>query len=233
MQKLAIITGSSYGIGKALAKILLDNNFQVYGYSRTNSIVHKNFTFIQADLSDTDSVNIIKLPQANASSSVILINNAATIGKISPINQKSNNDILYEYNLNLIAPVLISKKVIDNYIQNNKLIINISSGAAIKSISGWATYCSSKAAMDSFTLNINEEEHNNLRAISIYPGIVNTKMQENIRKASSESFPLLNKFKDYFTKNELAEPRTVAKRIYEIIANSKKYRSNIIDIRNL
>ncbi len=233
MHKTAIITGSSYGIGEALTKVLLEKEVKVFGYSRTNTITNKNFKYSKIDLSNLNAINGLKLPIIKDSSSVILINNAATVGNILPIDKKSAEDISYEYNLNLLSPALLTKNFISSYKKNNKLIINISSGAAKKSIAGWSTYCSSKAAIDSFTQAINQENHHKLRAISIYPGIVNTKMQESIRKAPPASFPLLNKFKKYFEENMLEDPNTVAKKIYEIISNYNKYRSNIIDIRDI
>ena len=50
MQKVALITGTSSGIGKALAELLLSKSYLVFGYSRTNQIEDKNFTFTSIDL---------------------------------------------------------------------------------------------------------------------------------------------------------------------------------------
>ena len=59
MQKIALITGSSKGIGKGLTELLLKNNFKVFGYSRTNKIKDPNFIFSQIDLSNIEKVQKI------------------------------------------------------------------------------------------------------------------------------------------------------------------------------
>ena len=45
MSKVALITGTSKGLGLSLTKILLKNNFTVYGYSRSNKLKNPNFYF--------------------------------------------------------------------------------------------------------------------------------------------------------------------------------------------
>ena len=233
MNKIVIITGSSCGIGHALAVNLLEKNYLVFGYARTNSIKHENFKFIKADLSNIKIVQKIKLPPIKENAQIILINNAATIGKIVPLDKKSDQDIVYEYNLNLIAPVLILKKFIQTYSTNNKLILNISSGAAKHAIASWSTYCSSKSAIDSITNVINVENHNKLEVFCVHPGIVDTRMQKNIRDANPNEFPLHQKFIDYYQKNELFSTNDVSIKIMKIIENPERFSSKTIDIRDL
>ena len=53
---IAYITGSSSGIGKALAELLLENNHKVIGLSRTNTISHVNYKHVFIDLSEPEIV---------------------------------------------------------------------------------------------------------------------------------------------------------------------------------
>ena len=170
MQKLALITGTGSGIGKALAELLLDKNYKVVGYSRTNQIIHINFTFIKIDLSDLSATKRLIFPEANKSE-VLLVNNAATIGTIVPFTKKKPEDIINEYRLNLITPTLLSQKFISTYNENSKLLINLGSGAANKPIASWSTYCATKAGLDMLTQVITEENHENLTVFSVHPDI--------------------------------------------------------------
>ena len=174
MQKVALITGTGSGIGKALAELLLSENYLVFGYSRTNQIENKNFTFTKIDLSNMEEVQKLKFPDIDVASDFLLVNNAATIGSILPIHKKTNEEILREYNLNIISPTLLSRKFINNYANNKKLLINISSGAANKPIPSWSTYCATKYGLDMLTEVIQKEKHENLKIFSIHPGVVDS-----------------------------------------------------------
>ena len=232
MQKVAFITGTSKGIGKAIAKLLLSKNYFVFGYSRTNTIKHPNFTFTKINLSDLKEVQKLTFPKFD-DADVLLINNAARIGKIIPLSLKTDADIINDYNLNIISPTILCARFINSFSGNKKILINISSGAANSSIASWSTYCATKAALDRLTNVIAEEKHANLIIFSIYPGIVDTQMQVEIRRANAESFPFLSKFTNYYNNNELENTKIVAQKLLYIIKNYTKFDQNILSIRNV
>ncbi len=231
MQKVALITGTSSGIGKALAKLLLSENYLVFGYSRTNQIENKNFTFTKIDLSNIEEVQKLRFPDIDLASDLLLVNNAATIGSILPIHKKKNEEILREYNLNIISPTLLSRKFINNY-TNKRLLINISSGAANNPIPSWSTYCATKSGLDMLTKVIHKEKHENLKIFSIHPGVVNTNMQEEIRKSDTNFFPIKQQFIDYYNRNELFSVDFVALKIFQIIAKNEDFNEIILNLRD-
>ena len=231
-QRVAIITGTGGGIGKATAELLLKKDYFVFGYSRTNKINHPNFNFKTIDLSDLVQVNDLALPIIN-SDNVLFINNAATIGSIVPFDKKETSDIINEYNLNLVSPTILCRKFITTYANQEKLLINIGSGAANSPISSWSTYCAAKAAIDMLSQVIAEENLKKLRVFSVHPGIVDTNMQETIRGTKKHLFPLLSKFTAYHSKNELEKTTTAAQKLYHIIQNSNEFTKNILSIRDV
>ena len=234
MKKTALITGSSKGIGKELSLLLLEKGYTVFGYSRTNSIRHKNFHFNQIDLSSIQNLESINFPQVEENEHVCLINNAGEIGEIDKFGNKKTNDIINEFNLNTVAPSILSNSFIRNYQDqlNQPIIINISSGAALRPIESWGTYCQSKAALDMLTKIINQE-HNSIKAYSIYPGVVDTEMQKKIRDTDIEKFALKDVFVEYFRNNELVDPKIISKKIYHILSNLDLFEDKMISLRDL
>jgi benzil reductase ((S)-benzoin forming) len=73
------------------------------------------------------------------------------------------------------------------------VLINISSGAGQKPVSGWSAYCASKAAVDMFTRVVATEEPA-LSAWSVAPGVIDTDMQAAIRSTAREDFPAIDRF---------------------------------------
>ena len=232
MQKVAFITGSSKGIGNAITELLLKENYVVFGYSRTNTIKHQNFSFIEVDLSDLKEIQKISFPKLDVEE-VILINNAATIGEIVPLSLKHEECIINEYNLNIVSPTILCRRFINTFKENRKIIINVSSGASNSAIASWSTYCAAKSALDRLTDVIAAERHLNLHIFSVHPGVVDTQMQLEIRKTKPELFPLSSKFINYYDKNILENTKIVAQKFLYIIKNSNQYHQNILSIRDI
>ena len=233
MSRVALITGSSKGIGLSLTKLLLEEKFHVYGYSRTNQLKKTNFHFHKTDLSDLNSLKNTVLPNLDSAKEIFLINNAGEIGDIKKYGNKDLESIINEININLSAPTIICNKFIRKYsgLKSRLTIINISSGAALRPIKSWGTYCQSKAGIDMLTKIINQENEE-IKAYSIYPGVVNTEMQDKIRNTSVENFPLKHQFVDYYEKNELTNPKTVARKIYYIMSNLSEFSTKLISLRD-
>ena len=234
MKNTALVTGSSKGIGRELSLLLLQKGYTVFGYSRTNSIKDKNFHFNRIDLTQVNNLESIRFPQVKKDEHICLINNAGDIGEIEKFGNKKTNDIINEFNINTVAPSILCNKFIKNYQNqsNHAVIMNISSGAALRPIESWGTYCQSKAAIDMLTKIINEE-HPNIKAYSIYPGVVDTEMQKKIRETDIEKFALKDIFVEYFNNKELVDPKIISQKIYHILSNLDLFKDNMVSLRDL
>ena len=101
------ITGSSRGIGHAIAqRLLAENDFYVTGISRTNTISHSRYTHIFADLSNPSSLNEIHFDANEDCQKFILINNSGELGEMEHIGKFNEEAFIHAMNLNLVSPCL-------------------------------------------------------------------------------------------------------------------------------
>ena len=227
MRKILIVTGGSKGIGKGIIDAYLANGYQIYSISRSINQTLKKVTQLKYDLSKTEGIKnlisqIFKGIKSIEVEKITLINNAGTLGKIGRIEDIA--DIETTVALNTIAPLLLASSFISltkNW-KAKKHIINISSGAAYTPYYGWTVYCATKAAIDMMTKTIALEQEtveNGAKIIAIYPGVVDTEMQAEIRKSDKDSFALIDRFLDLKATNALANAKTVGKQVYELDEN--------------
>lgn len=232
------ITGTSSGIGKATAELFLRQGHHVLGLSRNCTVSHENYKHIYLDLSQLESVEQFEF-DTFTNEDVILINNAGIITPIKPVGHLLGKEIIDITTVNLLSPQILINKFIHKYqtFNNNYTILNISSGAGKYPIDAWATYCASKAGIDLFSETIKLEFENrkltNWNIYSFAPGVVDTKMQKDIRNSQPKDFKSLQKFIDLKQNNELLSPKVVATKILNIITNPNKYKKVVFSIRDL
>ncbi|MDF2159247.1 SDR family NAD(P)-dependent oxidoreductase [Algoriphagus sp. CAU 1675] len=238
-KSLLILTGHSKGLGKAtLDQYLKKPGFQVIAISRTNlENSAENLTQLDLDLSELDVLenNLRTIFPQEDFEEVVLINNAGWIGEIKPIGELHPAELRKQINLNLLAPMYLTNAFIKAYktTAGKKVVCNISSGAASRPVSGWGGYCSTKAALAMFTMVAAKESSSpNFKFYSLAPGVVDTDMQQNIREASKEDFPELDKFQKYKSNGDLSKAQDVAAKIEFMLSHVEKFPEVIQDVRN-
>lgn len=237
-KSLLILTGHSKGLGKALLeRYLSEGDFQIVAVSRTVlDIQHENLKQVQLDLSKPDTLEAAsgEIFPREEFEKVILINNAGRIGEIKPVGKLDPDEIRKAMDLNLVAPMILADAFVKNYslTKSEKLICNISSGAASKPTMSWAEYCSSKAGLEMFSKVAAEDlSAKGFRVFAVAPGVVDTEMQAEIRGADQVDFPALDRFKGLKAEQKLLTPEAVAEKIFYLLKNPALFPDVIQDVR--
>lgn len=238
MKTLLVLTGHSKGIGQALlAHFLGQDGMQIHAISRTKGqLSHSQLTEWEVDLSDAAAVEAILpvlFPRIPADR-YLLINNAGWIGEIKPTGKLQPAAMQRALQLNLLTPMLLSNAFAQAYgtSPGQKLVCNLSSGAASKPLPGWASYCSSKAGLEMFSKVMDAEWRSAaFRVFSVAPGIVDTDMQGEIRAAHPEDFPASARFRDYHSEGMLSSAAAVAEKIGFMLAHPDQFSDVVQDVR--
>lgn len=237
---LYILTGCSKGLGKAILEELMENeekNF-VVGISRTPMKPLASFTHIVIDLANPQELTS-KLPEVfpeKKFDKVVLINNAGWIGEIAPLGKLDPAGIAKIQLINVVAPGILMNEFVQRFgeMEMEKIVVNISSGAANKDMDGWSGYSSSKASLNRLTGVAQKESEQNgygIKYFALSPGIVDTPMQEDIRAAKAEDFSSLETFISFKKNKELESPSAVAKKVIYLIDHAPDFEGVMQDVR--
>lgn len=245
-----IITGTSRGLGEAIAKKLLNNKHHVIGISRTvnTKLIDMakekgyNLSYIKFDLNQVDKLdemmtNIFTDINLDDAERVCLVNNAGVVTPINSLDHCSSTEIINSFNINAISPLVISSNFIARLREYRckKRIINISSGAGKNPYDGWSCYCSTKSAVDMFTRCVaieQEKEAFPVEILSFAPGVLDTAMQNKIRQTSMAQFSQLEKFIDLKESGKLFSVDFAADKIIELLEDDQFIQGGVIDIRD-
>ncbi|MDE1191449.1 MAG: glucose 1-dehydrogenase [Arachidicoccus sp.] len=184
--KVAIVTGSSQGIGASIAKHFAAAGAKVvvnYASSKANadnvvkSITDNGGTAIavQADVSkEADVTRLFEETKKAFGTLDILVNNAVAQG-YAPIEQISIAAFHQSFNVNVLGPILTIQAALKLFGDKGGNIINISSGASKYPLPNASLYSATKAALDAFTIALSKELGvKNVRINSILPGATDT-----------------------------------------------------------
>jgi benzil reductase ((S)-benzoin forming) len=238
-----IITGTTRGIGRALAEEIVRRGHTAFCISRTpetQSPDRRNYT---CDLRDPDQIGEVMhrvmhdLRDAYCRDAV-LINNAGMLAPIGSLEKSTFAQMADSMHVNLMAPILLMSWFIreSDAWSIPRRIINMTSGAAGHAYAGWSLYCAAKAAMNMITRCTALEQSNRPdgAAISaVAPGVVDTDMQALIRDASDTDFPARSRFLKLRDEGRLVSPAQVAALILDLDAGGWFQSSGVYDLRDV
>ncbi len=117
----------------------------------------------------------------------IVVNNAGVIWPLEETADADPDEWTYNVATNLIAPFLLVRNVLSlMHDQDYGRILNVSSDAAFTPVSGASAYCAAKSGLDMFTRVLAQElAGSRVTVNTLYPGHVDTAMQEDIRSVDT------------------------------------------------
>src|SRR3989337_1120726 len=184
--KVTVITGSSKGIGAAIAKHFAAEGAKVvvnYASSKEGADkVVKAITdnggiaiSVQGDVSkEADVIRLFEETKKAFGTLDVLVNNAVS-QQFLPIDQVSAETFHQHFNVNVLGPVFTIQAALKLFGDKGGNIINISSGASKMPLPTASLYSATKAALDAITISLSKElGAKNVRVNSILPGATET-----------------------------------------------------------
>ena len=235
--KLALVTGGTKGIGKAIAAELADLGATVIVTARNEpSVENTAHEFIAADLTNTSDIERLHRIITEKYGAVdILINNVG--GTSSPaggFSALSENDWEKDLQLNLLAAIKLDKSLLPNMIERkNGVVIHISSvNGKIPIHTSNFSYGVIKAALNSYSKTLaNEMAQHNIRVITVSPGMVKTAAMEaflkglatSIQKDIEETTKVVMDSLGGIPMNRLAQPEEIANLVGFLVSPKASY----------
>ena len=226
--KVALVTGASRGIGKAIAEKLLGAGATVVIAALDDESLKQTSTEFRsrgfnilsygADLAEESQIrSLVAFTAREAGFVDILINNAGITGPTLPLHEVSTQDWDRTLNINLRTAFLMSRAVIPAMIQRKTgTIINISSVAGKMAYPLRSPYAASKWGLIGMTLTLAQElGQHNIRVNAICPGPTRTEMIDRvIRARARETGVTLDAMLQEYTRatalKRMVEPEEVA-----------------------
>lgn len=231
---LFIVTGSSRGLGAALAQQLAQADHTVVGIARRTS------PQLQAEQWALDLADPLPAAQrlqawlgANGGwQSATLINNAALLSQPGPLAQSDLNELSAALRVGLEAPTLLSRVFLAGTAGvPTRRILNISSGLGRRAMAGSASYCAVKAGLDHLSRALALEEPG-VGIVSLAPGVIDTDMQVQLRGADAARFPEQARFQGLKEGGQLQTAQTTAAAIISFLMRPDFGKTVISDIRD-
>lgn len=250
----AIVTGASRGMGAAIAQALLESGHRVLCISRNESdalarVAHAHGVQCEqwrADLADPAPVakrleEWLQAQDARDIGRASLVNNAAAIANLVPLEASEPQDLARTLRVGLEAPLLLTAAFLRGTAgwparaAGACRVLNISSGLGRRAMASQGAYCAVKAGLDHFTRALALEQSTALhpvRVVSLAPGVIDTDMQTAIRAADPAGFPDHARFVELKSAGHLDSPAQAAAKVLAYLARADFGTNPVADVRD-
>ncbi len=243
--KVAVVTGSGNGIGRAIALMLADAGARVAvsdvlvddGERTVREITDKGGTaiFVAADVSVPEQAqNLIEITASTFGGLDILINNAGTSGGYARLHEVEPEDFDRVVRVNLGATFLCAKYAIPHFLaQGDGRIVNIASTYGLVGAPNSPAYCASKAAIINLTRQLAVDYgHDRIRVNAICPGYIDTSLGRRRSTLSTEEIAEATARREKAASlqplGRQAQPAEVAEAVLFLVGNGASFMTGSI-----
>jgi benzil reductase ((S)-benzoin forming) len=248
---LVVLTGSSRGLGAALAEQLLAPGVRMLAIARSAhpgleeaarragaQVEHRALDLADCPGAARELAQWLARQAAGRVRRATLINNAAALATPGPLEIEGDEAISNVVRVGLEAPILLTAAFIraTRLWQAQRRVLLISSGAGRRPLAGSASYCAVKAGMDHFARSVALDEQprgaDGVRIVSLAPGVIETDMQRALRGADPAIFPNQAYFVDLQRSGQLLTPRAAASRVLAYLNRDDFGAQPVADVRD-
>jgi NAD(P)-dependent dehydrogenase (short-subunit alcohol dehydrogenase family) len=187
MSRVALVTGSSSGIGAQVARRLADDGYDVVVNSRTaeagQAVADEiGGTYVQADVGDeTQARRLVDDVVARFGHLDVLVNNAGTTEVIPHPDLAAATPEIWRrlYDVNVVAPFVLVTAAEKALRESKGCVVNVSSLAGIRQAGSSIPYAASKAALNHTTRLLAKVLGPDVRVNAVAPGLINTPWTED------------------------------------------------------
>lgn len=186
--RVAVVTGASKGLGRALAKGLAEHGWALVVDARGTEELRRvrdeaaeatRVVAVPGDVTDPGHRARVAAEAAALGGAALLVNNASDLGP-SPLPRLVDypvDALRRVFEVDVLAPLAMVQGLRQQLVRHRGTVLNISSDAAVEPYEGWGGYGSAKAALDQITAVLAVEEPG-LRVLAVDPGDLRTEMHQ-------------------------------------------------------
>lgn len=183
----AVITGSSSGLGYAMAAQLLAQGWKVAGGSRSGTdIEHENFYDLELDVTSPQAVDEFYRTLGELTQEVHLFIQNAGICEMESVEAYTAEQFERHLKTNTLGPFLMMQALVPFLINGVTHVVSVMSAAAKHAYPNVSAYNASKFGQRGFMDSLQKEwKEHKVRFSSLYPGAIDTPLWDNLGKEFS------------------------------------------------
>lgn len=209
--KVAVITGASSGLGKALTEMLSKNDWHVIALARSIEKIpfKKNVTKISCNIRDMSEIDSAFAQIDTATNTIDLLVNCAGRGLVKSFEETTREEIMDTFGVNLKGNIYIAQEVYRRMLPKKQgHIITVGSTSSLRAREMEVLYCASKWGLRGFSESLRlEARQHGIKVTGVYPGGMSS---ENFWKVVPDR-----------NVSEYMKPEAVAKEIMKVINQSE------------